>query len=130
MKRITLLLLTVLSLGLLAACSSMFGSTADDPALNAGKSLVAMNDTISTIHEGFRAPCANRIVPINTCDEVHRLTMEAGPIYDAAAAAEILTLQSGDLQDQEQYERWRSELVDLSAKLTALAVQYSVNQGE
>lgn len=123
-------LAVVLALPLLSGCSAMFGPTADDPTLNAGKSLIATHDTIENLHESFRAPCEKEIVPASACDEVHRLALEAGPTYDAASAAEILALQSGNLQDEEQYKRWGKELAELSAKLRDLAIKHAVGQEE
>lgn len=92
------------------------GCVAQDPVIVAGRSLLATQKTIVNVHEAFRAPCKQGMVPPDVCREVDRLTMEAAPAYDAAVSALLLT---GDTSKQAAFEL-------MAASLLTLAVRYSV----
>lgn len=83
MRRLILLALALT----LSACASQ------DPAVTSGKTLLAAQKTIVNVHEAFRSPCKEGLVPAATCREVDRLVLEAMPIYDAAAQSLLMGIE-------------------------------------
>ena len=119
MKKYLLALLIPL---VLSSCATT--GTTTDPAVTSGNALLAAQQTILNIHESFRAPCLSGVVKAADCHQVDALTTEAGPAYDAAAAANIVALQGGSTAD---FTAKKVALDDLLGKAVALAIKYSID---
>jgi hypothetical protein len=120
-------LFPLLALSILLACNSGCGTTGTattpDPAVTSGNVLIGVQQTIVNIHEAFRAPCLSGVIPAADCQKVDQLTAQAEPAYDAAAAANIVALQTGSTAD---YTAKKAALDTLIGDMTALAVKYAI----
>ena len=122
MKKFLILLSLSLPLVISNGCATT--GTTTDPAVTSGNALLAAQQTILNIHESFRAPCLSGVVKAADCHQVDALTMESGPAYDAAAAANIVALQGGSTAD---FTAKKVALDDLLGKAVALAIKYSID---
>lgn len=121
-------LFPLLALCLLTVCSgcatTSTTTTPTDPAVTSGNVLIGTQQTIVNVHEAFRAPCLSGAIPAADCQQVDQLTAQAAQAYDAAAAANIVALQTGSTAD---YTAKKQALDTLIGNMTALALKYAID---
>lgn len=116
MKRIILL---TLGLAMLAGC-------AQDPAIVAGKGLLATQQTIVNIRRQAGVPCQKGVIPQPTCQQIGSIYEQSKPAYDAAVDAEALYLSNATPANQAEAEARKQDFLRLATEITALATKYGI----
>jgi len=110
----------VLVVLLLGGCAT--GRT-QDPAVTAGKSLLAAKETIIGIRTVAAKPCQDGVLSQDVCQQIGKLYKSSKPAYDAATDAMLVYLTTGD---STQYELQMMALQDLVQRLVILQTQSGI----
>ena len=121
---LAVLLLVCLALN---ACATVSGKT-DTPQVTAGKSLLAIQQSIVATRDAIGVPCQQGVISQSDCQQMDDLYRQSKPMVDAAIDAEILAL-NGAPTDAAAYQQRLSDIVALEVKLITLAGKYAVQGG-
>lgn len=113
--------LTLIGLLLVGGCAST-----DTPQMMAGKSLLAIQQTIVSTRQAIVVPCQKGAIPGAECRKMDDLYQQSKPIYDAAADAEILLLRGGMAPEAD----YRAQLLGIESAITSIAAKYGIKEAQ
>ena len=115
----------ILGLSMLAlfGCATTSGKT-DSPQIVAGKSLLAIQQSIVTTRDAIGVPCQKGAIPQADCQKMNDWYLQSKPAYDAAETAAVIDLKGG-VND----ESAKQNLIRLETEILGLAAQYGIKGG-
>jgi hypothetical protein len=117
MKKLILPLLLALTL---SACATS-GTT---PAVTAGKSLLAMQETIVTVAKTGGALCNQAVLTKENCADLEQLYLRSQPAYDLAADSLIMALAVNSPESWQRYQERQTSFRSIFDDLLRLSAQF------
>lgn len=122
--------LLLIPLLLLSACTTVGGKT-DTPQMVAGKSLLAIQQTIVATRQAIVTPCQRGTISVADCRQMDDWYNQSKPVYDAAVDAEMVSLAGVQLEGVGlPAPDYRTQLLGLETEIVALALKYGVKGGK
>lgn len=110
----------------LTGCVTDGSNVKKDPAIVAGNSLYAAQQTIVNIRRNVVEPCKQGIIPKQTCAQISDIYEQSKPAYDLAVDATLLYMKTPDPTNKAAVDARTIEFLKFVTDATALAVKYQV----
>ena len=109
---------------IISGCAGNLSGAKKDPAIIAGNSLYAAQQTIVNIRRSVVEPCKTGIIPKETCIQISDLYEQSKPVYDLAVDATLLYMKTPDPTNKAAVDAKTIEFLKFVTDATALAMKY------
>lgn len=99
-----------------------------DPAIIAGNSLYAAQQTIVNIRRNVVPPCKAGTIPKDVCAQISEIYEQSKPVYDLAVDAELLYMTSPTPGNKAEVDAKTAKFIEFIANASVIAVKYSVKE--